>query len=559
MIRGVFLFFIGWVISHIITSILLAIIYSKTFYIFSPFSLVSYYFHSLSTFHKVSGLVQFMFWFYLFVSTIPFGIYHILNPDNTSKKNKYGYAKFAHKQLIKKMGLNFNEGLIFGILRRNLFLRLFFSFLAKKVIKSKEPLSTLLMAPPGTGKSAGIIIPTLLTLKNSVVVHDPKGELFDATYKARLNLGHKILVFDIDDINSVKFNPFAINKIPAEPEQIKPYIVNIANIIFKSNKENNNSNFFINAAKNAFIATASYLIYKEGFTSILKIREKILENDDIIFTFTKMKESGVEDFKIINKNLSKGLLNDVNSVLISSASPDQWSGVMGSLTEKLDYFSDPKIANIVDCEISSFSADSIRKEKTSIYLKVKDKDRAKLQPVISMIFESLGTELISKMPEPGDNQITFILDEFVRLGRVDVLTELTSISRGYNFNQIFVIQDLEQISNTYSKEYMSILESNCAYKIILKQNNFLTADRIAKIIGFKTDIRTSRSKKDSNIILSSQNNSDSTSTSEEGIYLVTPQDILNLNENQCLIIVQGFAATPILADICWWFKNKDLF
>lgn len=559
MFKGILLLLFGFIISHFATALLLSVLYSKHFYILSPFALISYCISTVAQHHFLSKLPIIALCFYIIFSSLPLLVYRVYCGNKTNK-NKYGYAKFADESLIRKMKLNFSEGIVFGILKQTSLQKLFHPFASPSLIRSKEPLSTLLMAPPGTGKTAGIIIPTLLTITNSVVVHDPKGELYDTTHQARLRLGHKVFFFDIDEADSIRFNPFAKNKIPKDPEQIKPYIVNIANIIFKSSSKESvdNTNYFIGAARNAFIAVACFLTYKEGFTSLLKVRDKIVESDDIIRTFKEMKEDDLKFFKVCSKKLKKMLDGDINSVLISSASPDQWAGVMGSLTEKLDYFSDPKIATIVDCEESYFNAEALRKEKVSIYLRVKDKDKNKMKPVISMIFESLGSELISKIPEAGDNQITFILDEFVRLGRVDVLTDLTSISRGYNFNQIFVIQDLEQISNTYSKEYMSILESNCAYKIILKQNNFMTAERISKIIGAKTDIKTSRSKKEANIISNSKNNStNSISTSQEGIPLVTPQDILNLHEDQCLIIVQGFAATPILANIAWFFKMNS--
>lgn len=547
MLKRPSLLIIGFIFSHLVVTITLAFFYQQNFYLFSPFNLLRYYFSAIGN-YSISPFLLVLTIFYLFSPFIPVAINNSIDEENFKKNNKYGYARFAQTiNLIKKMGFNFEQGIVFGLLKQGFFRK-------PKLIRTKEPLSTLLMAPPGTGKTAGIIIPTLLALDNSVVVHDPKGELFDITSKTRQKKGQKILVFDIDDPASIQFNPFATNKIPKEVSQIKPYIVNISNIIFKSSNKEDANSYFVGAARNAFIATACFLIYRFGFTSPLRIRDKILENDDVITTFKSMKEEELDLFEISDKKLHQMLERDINSVLIASHSPAQWAGVMGSLAEKLDYFSDPKIANIVDCEISSFVASDLRKEKITIYLKVKDKDRNKLKPVISMIFETLGTELISAIPDSSDNQVTFILDEFVRLGKVDVLAELSSISRGYNFNQVFVIQDLEQISNTYGKEYMSILESNCAYKVILKQNNFMTAERISKIIGLKTEIKTSKSQKEAGII--SKNNHDSVSTSQEGISLVTPQDILNLNQNQCLIISQGFAASPILADICWWWKNK---
>ena len=100
------------------------------------------------------------------------------------------------------------------------------------------------------------------------------------------------------------------------------------------------------------------------------------------------------------------------------------------------------------------------------------------------------------------------------------------------------------------------MESNTAYKIILQQNNFDTAKRISEIIGFRTDTKVSKSSKSSQTFSMTKNNDQgSISSSQEGIYLVTPQDILNLNKNHCLIIVQGFSANVILADIAWWFKQ----
>ena len=546
----------GFFLSHLLTALGLTIFSHRAFRLEYPFELMQFYSFSLLHFHLIPNKFHIFAVFYICMSLVPIIIYQAILERSTT--DKYGYAKFAPEKMLKGMGLNFRNGIVFGLVRKGMWQKILNPFEAKKVIRSQEPLSVLLMAPPGTGKSAGVIIPTLLTLQNSVVVHDPKGELYDATHEARLKLGHQVMIFDIDEKDSIKFNPFAPNKLPSDPLELKPYVVNIANIIFKSHKENHgNTSYFVNAARNAFTTMATHLIYKEGYTSIIKIRDKILENSSVSKTFEQLKEVPLNEFKIPDAKLRKALETDINSVLVAASSPDQWAGVMGSLTEKLDYFSDPKIASIIDCEVSSFSADDLRSQKISIYLRVKDKDKAKLQTLVSMIFESLGTELISKNPKKSDNQITFILDEFVRLGRVDILTELTSISRGYNFNQIFVIQDLEQISNTYSREYMSILESNCAYKIIMKQNNFLTAEKIAKIIGFKTDTRTSTSKRDK--ASPHHNEGKSISKSEEGIYLVTPQDILNLDKNQCLIIVQGFAATPILADIAWWFKDKNLW
>ena len=177
-------------------------------------------------------------------------------------------------------------------------------------------------------------------------------------------------------------------------------------------------------------------------------------------------------------------------------------------------------------------------------------DLERLRSVISLFFETLIGDIISNDPAPEDNQITFVLDEFGNLGRISKLIKATTISRSYKLNQIFILQDLAQISSIYSREERSILESNTAYKIILQQNNYDTAKGISELIGTRTDARISKSSKESK----KMTDRDSFSVSQEGIPLISPQDILNLNKNRCLIVVQGYAANVILADIAWYFK-----
>ena len=464
--------------------------------------------------------------------------------DNITKKdknNKYGYAKlittlFSLKKRIKDFELNFDSGILLGKI-------------GNKFIRSSKPYSCLLLAPPGTGKTAGIVIPNLLLCKNSVIVHDPKGELYDKTAKIReKKKNHKVLFFDPIKHNSCKYNVFAKEVLPRAKEDHKAYVNNIANIIFADGKESNSANsYFIEAARSAFTFIALYLIEKSNETSIPRIRAKLLENDNTITTFQTMTS---------DKDISEALKTDGKGVLVASESENQWAGVMGTLKEKLEIFGDPRIKKVIDSGCD-FSGEKLRKEKISLYLKVEDKDRKRLRPLIAMMIDSITTQLISELPKDSDNQVTLILDEFVRLGKLESIAELPSISRGYNVNTIFVAQDYEQITNTYSKEYISIFDSNCSFKIILKQNNLQTAERISKTIGNMTDIKTSESKnKRAMEILDA--GSEGISKSQEGISLISAQDILTLPKERALILVQGFASNPIYCKIPMYFKDKGL-
>ena len=59
-----------------------------------------------------------------------------------------------------------------------------------RLLKLKETLSTLCCAPPGTGKTAGVVIPTIFNSEGmSIIVNDPKPELCYSTTGARAKVG----------------------------------------------------------------------------------------------------------------------------------------------------------------------------------------------------------------------------------------------------------------------------------------------------------------------------------------------------------------------------------
>jgi len=555
-LRTILLLLLGFVISHLITAWGIAIFSHKAFSLNYPFSLVNFYLRNLLNLKSLSGFFHVFFWFYLVATIIPLEIYRIFfEEDFKNSKNKYGFAKFASAKTIKKMGLTSKDGIVFGLIRRNFLQKIFHQ---KRIIKSNQPLSSLIIAPTGTGKTAGFIIPTLKSINNSVVIFDIKGELYNKTSATRSKLGQKIFILDVEEGN-IKFNPFARNQLPQNHKKLKSYVKNISNFIFdnQGNSEGGprkENNYFVSSAKELFNTLVLYLILENGYTTITKVKELLLGSNNPKQIFLTIHEKIIDKEEAETDPNTKQLLGQVregaNQIVQICDAKDQFLGVVGSLTTILAAFDDLEIKDIIDCENSSVVAKNLRKEKITVYIRVKDVDLERLRPVISLFFETLIGDIISNDPAPEDNQITFVLDEFGNLGRISKLIKATTISRSYKLNQIFILQDLAQISSIYSREERSILESNTAYKIILQQNNFDTAKGISELIGARTDAKISKSSKESK----KMNDRDSFSVSQEGIPLISPQDILNLNKNRCLIVVQGYAANVILADIAWYFK-----
>lgn len=463
----------------------------------------------------------------------------------------YGKAALARRYQFKKMGLNYKAGLVLGKFKR-------------KLLFMNEPLSVLLLAPPGTGKTTGIVVPSVLKSSHSLVIHDPKGEIYDLThhYKAKHS---KVLIFDPTSETCAKFNVFSKDMLPSTNDSISNYIRNVSKILIRTTGDSNND-FFVQEAQNAFTFFASWLIWKHGETSLPTIRNLMLSQtkmQDVIYgmcpSLKKKKDNHVPDEEDWGDEPSDGtplnILQLARGILSNTGSSKQWAAVVTLLRQSLDVFQSTTVANATD-QNCDFTARSLRESAHTIYLKVKEVDKERLSPLMAVVFTSLTQNLLSSMPKQNEMQVSFILDEFVRLGRLDSVIDMPAVGRGYKFNAMFIAQDYGQISHLYSRDKLSAIESNTAYKIILAQNNYQTAKSISDLIG-----QTTRNRKSETVSYNTKqpmNKSKSYSTSKEGALLITPQDIMNLSHGKGLLLVQSHFMSPITITLPFYFNEPQL-
>ena len=87
--------------------------------------------------------------------------------------------------------------------------------------------------------------------------------------------------------------------------------------------------------------------------------------------------------------------------------------------------------------------------------------------------------------------------------------------------------------------------TNTAFKIVLPQNNDETAKRLASR-GGQRQVKITRG--------SGKNKS----TSKELQPLITPSDVMSLPSGKQIVFVQNNAKTPIICNIPFFFKNKEM-
>lgn len=164
---------------------------------------------------------------------LPIIAYYFMSDSQVVKEfTPYGNDKFAEKSSnkateadIKKMGLLNGFMMVLG-------------YFKKKPLMMDETLSALLLAPPGTGKTQGIVLPTIFDCPGvSMIINDPKPELKQNSSAYRSTVGPVFIMnwAGQDDpergIYYPSWNPLSPEHVPFNQEQRDLYIDSICNIL----------------------------------------------------------------------------------------------------------------------------------------------------------------------------------------------------------------------------------------------------------------------------------------------------------------------------------------
>ena len=145
-------------------------------------------------------------------------------------------------------------------------------------VKMIETLSLLCLAPPGTGKTAGLVIPTIVGCDQvSMVVNDSKPELYEATGAERAKCSHVIvmdwakvdetrLLVDADTgkpllgadgvprvrhYRYAKFNPLSKRMVPGPGADRDTYISTVAHALIPKKDSKGDNDYFANKGRDA--------------------------------------------------------------------------------------------------------------------------------------------------------------------------------------------------------------------------------------------------------------------------------------------------------------------
>lgn len=517
--------------------------------------------------------------------------------DNNTIKNSYGNARFATTKDFKEMGLNLeSKGVQFACMIKG----------KKRIpISTQKPLAILIVAPAGTGKTASVALPNLFSLPNSVFVLDIKGELLEksAGYRQK-NFKNEILVFSpLDKRNSMYFNPFD-NTIIKDFDFVEMMQLadQIAGTIFVGEKGKENDHWIVSAKtlftffalynmqkyKNATLGELSQAPKKDYYNELTGIfKEKVskpifkdsltgeiigsteedkreyidsqnfpedFDNNRIISDWEKDPDQIGEIWKTWLMQVSEDTtLDDFvrnQARAYQSAAETEFASIKSTYDTFMKVFANPKVAEATSK--MSFDYEDLREKKISVYVVIQTQDMDILAPLVRILVESMFKKLMFNENSDPNKFIYFILDEFIRFGKMSFLLEAPALCRSYGLVPLYITQSYEQIKKYYGDDDLKILRANAAFQVVFRMNSYDDAKTLSDMVGDYTRKKLSTSK-DSMAVLKKNN-----SISEEGYKLITPQDILSSPDGQVFVLVGGFLNRPVKTQANLWFKNPAL-
>ncbi|MBP5707934.1 MAG: type IV secretory system conjugative DNA transfer family protein [Alphaproteobacteria bacterium] len=270
------------------------------------------------------------------------------NPNDKDRLDEKSSRK-ANAADIKAMGLFDGFMMVLG-------------YFDKKPLMMKECLSALCLAPPGTGKTAGVVKPTILECDNvSMIINDPKPELKQETSGYRATVGPVFIMnwAGQDDpargIYYPSWNPLSPEHVPFSPEQRDLYIDSICKTLVKDTVEDPH---WGNTGRAGLAGLVHYIVSKierakadDYFYARIKSGE--FNNDDAA-VLADYYLSMVDDPNAYAAvaTLQRGELNESNYVHVGTWEhiPDAWRGKEASLSMILDWLNASQIAIANDME-----------------------------------------------------------------------------------------------------------------------------------------------------------------------------------------------------------------
>ena len=343
---------------------------------------------------------------------------------------------------------------------------------------------TLVIGSSGSGKSRCVVKPmvNLLAKKGeSMIITDPKGELYVAAANKLKELGYKVIILNFrDPLKGNAWNPltlpyqyYKMGNMDKATELLDDVALNI---LYDAN--NKGEPFWEKSAADYFSGLA------------LGLFQDAKEEEININSISLMATIGEERLGASNYAKEYFLLKGESSSAYTFASgtinapSDTKGGIVSTFRQKIRLFaSRENLSEMLGH--SDFSILDIGREKTAVFIVVHD-EKTTYHALATIFIKQCYETLIDVAQENGGKlpiRTNFILDEFANMPPLKDVDSMVTAARSRQMRFTFIIQNFAQLNDVYGKEVAEVIRGNCGNTIYLISTELAALEEISKMCG----------------------------------------------------------------------------
>lgn len=449
-----------------------------------------------------------------------------------SKQGTYGTAGWMTYEELKSVltirSIKDTDGTILGVDTNS-------GKIISLPLNSRLNKHTAIFGASGTGKSrcfARNQISQCALRGESIIVTDPKGELFATASMYLRKKGYKVKVFNL--VNP-KFSDSwnCLHEISHNPDQIELMAQTFADVVIRNTGGNNSKDPFWDTAEMNLLKALCLLVAlddnrDESQKTIGAVYELLTNNDE------KRLDS-------MFQKLRQGHPASAPWGIYKQAGDNVRGNVVIGLGARMQVFQSSIIKSIT--AHTEIDLEAPAKEKCAYFVIMSDQDST-LDFLSSLFFSFLFIRLVRYADMYGkdgkcDVYVNFILDEFPNIGSIPDFTKKISTIRSRELRVAIVFQNIAQLMNRYPDGQWEEIIGNCDTQLFLGCTDQQTAKYVSGRTGEMTiEVKSSQLQKQS--IALTQNNPQYRETQSVGKrFVLTPDEVLRWDNDYVLIIMRG--------------------
>ncbi|MCD7111823.1 type IV secretory system conjugative DNA transfer family protein [Rhizobium sp. DKSPLA3] len=422
------------------------------------------------------------------------------------RKGSHGSARWARRWEQWWHGAISGEGVLLG---RGAF---------RKMIRFSTDGLVMVFASTGAGKGLGVVIPSLLTYRGSMVVTDPKGENYAITRRHRSSFGKVRMLNPSDIARSDRWNPMDIIR----AEHAADDAAALAALMVKPDARESH---WDDKAASFLTALILHVMAEAPADRTLATVRKLSVGGRETFIET-MKEIATSSQSVVAQEVASGAM--ASAIDSEGNFSPEFQSILSNLQKATEPWSRGKPAGRLSAQ-STFQLSELTDGISTLYLCVDEEfldiyDRW-LRVMVGCILKTM-TRAKARRPE---RKVVLMLDEVAVLGRLETLEKQSGLLRAY-CTPVLIWQNLPQVRKVYGEDSAAFL-ANASARVFFGTNDNDTAEYVARMVGNTTNLSSSQGTS----ISAGGPASHQQGFSESGYWLLDPAEVQRLPPTKVIV------------------------